>query len=95
MKLEKFHELCKSKWDDGRGDVRELHLREDSRDELWQDILVNRDRPVSVLNIFALLNPVTRSEVTIKTTNGLKDFVLVYYKAGWKEKADIDDISDP
>jgi hypothetical protein len=94
MKLNKFNDICQAKWDDGRGDVQELHLRENSFDELWKDILVDRTRPVSILNASAVLNHITRSEVRIRITKAPKDFVVVYYKAGWKEKADIDDVQD-
>jgi len=90
MKLEKFNEICQKKWDDGRGDVQELHLREESFDELWTDILISRTRPVSILNASALLNPVTRSEVRIRITKASKDFILTHYKAGRKERADVD-----
>lgn len=88
MKLSKFHEMCQGRWDDGRGDVQELYLRENSFDELWQDILLSRTRPVSILNASALLNPVTRSEVRVRITKADRDFVMVHYKAGRKEKAD-------
>jgi hypothetical protein len=94
VKLAKFSEICQQKWDDGRGDVQELHLREESFDELWTDILISRTRPVSLLNASALLNPVTRSEVRVRITKSSKDFILTYYKAGWKEKADIDGLPD-
>ena len=93
MDLRKFNELCQAKWDDGRGDVQELYLREESFDELFKDILVNRTRPVSLLNIRALLNPATRSEVVIKTTTA-NDFTVTYFRGGRKERTDIDDISD-
>lgn len=88
MKLEKFDQLCKNKWDDGRGDVQELHLREESFDELWKDILISRTRPVSILNATALLNPVTRSEVKLRITKAEKDFAMVHYRAGRKERVD-------
>lgn len=90
MKLDKFHEICQEKWDNGRGDVQEIHLREESFDELWKDILVNRTRPVSILNATALLNPVTRSEVKIRITKADRDFAMVHYRAGRKERADAD-----
>lgn len=94
MKLEKFAELCKSKWDDGRGDMQELHLREESYSELLTDMLINRTRPVSLLNISAVLNPITRSEVRIKVTAAPKDFTVTYFRGGRKERADVDDIQD-
>jgi hypothetical protein len=89
VKLSKFHEICQQKWDNGRGDVQELYLRESSFDELWKDILVNRTRPVSILNASALLNPVTRSEVKIHTYGDLKDMVTVHY-GGWKKSEKVD-----
>lgn len=79
MKLNKFNELCQKKWE-GHGDVQELHLREESYDELWCDILVDGARPVSILNPTAVLNPVTRSEVRIRITKADKDFILVHQR---------------
>lgn len=90
MKLDEFHDICAGKWENGRGDVQELHLREESFDELWRDILINRTRPVSLVNASALLNPLTRSEVRIRVTDAGKDFVIVHYRAGRREKADAD-----
>lgn len=93
MKIEKFQKICQNKWDDGRGDVQELHLREESFDELWKDILISRTRPVSILNASAVLNPATRSEVRIRITKADKDFVIVHYRAGRKERVDFDGLS--
>lgn len=92
MKLDKFHELCVQKWDDGKGDVQELHLREDSFDELWKDILLNRTRPVSLMSMSVVLNPQTRSEVRLRITKGPHDFVVTYFRGGRKET---DDVPDP
>lgn len=92
MKLEKFHEICVSKWNDGRGDVQELWLREDSFDEFWKDTLISRSRPVSLVSMTVLLNPLTRSEVRVRITKGPHDFVVAYFRGGRKET---DDIPDP
>lgn len=94
MKLDKFYDVCRERWDDAHGDVQELHLTEDSYDELWKDILVNRTRPVSLLNVSAILNPLTRSEVRIRITKS-SDFVMVYYKAGRKEKVNVPSSGTP
>lgn len=91
MKLDKFHEVCMQKWEDHRGDVQELHLREDSFDELWKDILTSGTRPVSILNASAVLNPQSRSEVRIRITKGPHDFVVTYFRGGRKETNDIPD----
>lgn len=92
MKLSRFDELCKARWDDARGDVQELHLREESFDELWKDILISRTRPVSILNASAVLNPITRSEVRVRITKGPNDFTVTYFRGGRKET---NDVSDP
>lgn len=92
MKLDKFHEICEQIWEDHRGDVQELHLREDSFDELWKDILLSRTRPMSILNASVVLHPITRSEVRIRITKGMKDFVVAYYKAGMKKRVDLDEL---
>jgi hypothetical protein len=88
VKLDQFHDVCQQRWEDAHGDVQELYLTEDSYDELWEDILVNRTRPVSLLNVSAILNSATRSEVRIRITKSA-DFVMVYYAAGRKEKVNV------
>lgn len=95
MELSKFTKLCHEKWDTGRGDVQELYLREESYDELWLDILINRTGPVSILNASSLVNPATRSEVKVRVIDADKDLAVVHYKAGRKEQVHPDGLQCP
>jgi hypothetical protein len=92
MKLSKFTELCESKWADGRGDVQTLYLRENSFSELYEDIITNRAGPVSIVHPhWDLVNPATKSVVSVKTFDEDRDVAVVHY-GGWKqsEKVDVD-----
>ena len=68
MKLSQFRALCVREWEQegNRGDVIALQLTDDSLAELEADLLVDPDeRFRSVLDPFALVNPITRSFVRV------------------------------
>jgi hypothetical protein len=93
MKLEKFNEVCKRKWDNGRGVVAELWLTEESFDELYADILIHRAGPVTIVHPhWSLLNPATKDEVKVRTYEGGRDLVLTHYRGRRSEKRDADEL---
>lgn len=93
MKLERFNEICAKKWGNGRGVVAELWLTEESFDELYADILVNRVGRVTIVHPhWFLLNPETKDEVKVRTYNGGKDLVLTHYRGRRSEKSDADEL---
>jgi hypothetical protein len=83
VKVTQFNELCESQWANGRGEVTELNLREDSFDELYKEIFVDRVTSVSVVYPhWDLVNPMTRGLVKVKTVKDA-DSATVYY-GPWK-----------
>ena len=91
MKLDRFRELCEKHYANARGDLSAMWLTEDSFSELYEDILVNRAGPVSIVHPhWDLINPVTRTLVPVKTTNANHDWVHVHYRGGMKETVDLD-----
>ena len=93
MKLERFNEICVKKWGNGRGVVAELWLTEESFDELYADILVNRVGRVTIVHPhWFLLNPATKDEVKVRTYDGGKDLVLTHYRGRRSEKSNADEL---
>lgn len=84
MKVEDFLNLCEAQWAADRGKVKEVHLREASFDELYEDVFLNRDKAVQVTIVhpnWDIVNPVTRELVSVNTTKLNYDYAIVHYGA--------------
>lgn len=90
MKLAKFYDICKKKWDNGRGDVIEVHLTEESYGEFYKDLLIDRSDGLTAIIVhpsWNILNPVTRSEVKFRVAKE-HEFILTYYAGHCSESKD-------
>jgi hypothetical protein len=88
VKLAQFNQLCQSEWDNDRGVVAELWLSQDSFDELYTDIFVNRSGSVIIVHPhWDIINPITREAVKVKTCDS-GDTMVVYY-GRWKQRRSV------
>lgn len=78
MKLAEFHDLCEREWESRRGDILDLHLTNESREELTVDVLLNGAQSQMILYITkedietirggaitCVVNPITRTAVKL------------------------------
>jgi hypothetical protein len=94
VKLDQFKLLCDREWrQERRGDVTTLNLTAASLAELETDLIVNPDdRCHSVLDPFALVNPVTRSPVKVTGGSIGIDMMEVRYAVPYGVLKDTDTI---
>jgi hypothetical protein len=101
VKLAEFKDLCDREWAKtdrgGRGDVVALVLTEASRSELADDVIVNPQQFGHILHIKAddasdlppisqVVNPITRSVVTIRTrADGKRETARVRTPFGYRQ----------
>ncbi len=78
MKLADFHDLCQREWEQHRGDILELRLTDESREELTVDVLLDGAQSQMILYITkedietirggaisCVVNPITRTAVKL------------------------------